>query len=92
MLAQQQAVRAGTVDEQIASYFAGRVGRDRADVAVFGRIDLRHVRLDVLYAQLLGAVPAKQFGKFSGIQVISVVHDKSVFGRRNLLRGEAIGK
>ena len=92
MLTQQQAACTGTVDKQITGYLAGTIGCDGFNISVCSRINLLHIRLDVFYAELIGAVLAQQLSELPGVQVITIVHDESVFRRCNLLGGQAVSK
>ncbi len=86
MLAQQHRCHARAVDEEIALELAAVRGAQRSNIAVRLAVDLRDVIQDVPHTQFLGAVPVKQFREFSGIEVVGVVDDRRILGRRFLLR------
>ncbi len=54
----------------------------RGDVAVVVRVDADHVIEHVAHAELLDAVLAQEHAELAGVEVIGVVGDRRVFGRR----------
>jgi hypothetical protein len=87
-LAQQQAAKAGTVDEQVALDLGTRIEPERGDVAA-GRIGAHGLDLafDAAHPEAL-AEAAQEARVQAGVQVVSVVHAAArQVGEAALLRG-----
>jgi hypothetical protein len=90
VLAQQQRLHAGAVDEQVA--FEGAVLRvcSAGDIAVVVRCRCRDMVRHIAHAQLFQAVLAQEHAELAGVEVIAVIGHRGEFRRGRLLRRAAV--
>ena len=55
---------------------------DGRDIAIGLRLDARHVIADVLHTEIGDAVIAQALAKLAGVEVVGIVGDRRVLGRR----------
>jgi hypothetical protein len=85
VLAQQQRLHAGAVDEQVAFQRAVAQRLQRGDVAVVARVDAGDVVRHVAHAKVLQAMLAQEHAELAGVEVVAVVGHRGELRRGGLL-------
>ena len=91
MPAQQQSGEPGAVYKQVAFYLTVCLAANRGDVPRCVGIHSGYMIENVFDAEHLRAMFLQQRRELPGVEMIAVIDDGSIFGRRALLRGQVPG-